>query len=373
MTKRRCILVTGANGFIGRNLCVRLAERDDVDVLRITRDSPEDSLAKGLMRADIVFHLAGVNRPKDEADFARENVGFTARLCDLAAKAACPPRIAFTSSIQTVLDNGYGRSKREAEALVAAYGKTAGVAVDILRLPNVFGKWARPNYNSVVATICHNAALGLPAPTGDLSTPLKLVYIDDVTCVLSDLVGSESASGRIDVGPVHNTTLGQVIDIVRDFAESRHRLAAPRAGSGLTRALYATYLSYLVPKNFGYDIPVHRDARGEFVEMLKTEESGQISYFTAWPGVTRGEHYHHSKTEKFLVIRGTARFGFRNIDTGEIFETVSRGGDAHVVESVPGWAHEVTNVGHDELICMLWSSEIFDPSRPDTHPSKVRI
>jgi UDP-2-acetamido-2,6-beta-L-arabino-hexul-4-ose reductase len=373
MSKRRCILVTGANGFIGRNLCLRLAERGDVDILRITRESSEVSLVEGLMRADIVFHLAGVNRPKDEADFVRENVGFTARLCNLAAKAACPPRIVYASSIQAVLNNAYGRSKREVEALVEAYGEMTGVAVDILRLPNVFGKWARPNYNSVVATICHNAAHGLPAPTGDLSAPLRLVYIDDVTFMLSGLVESESARGAIDVLPVYNTTLGQLIDIVQGFVESRQRLTAPHAGSGLTRAIYATYLSYLPSDNFVYSIPVYRDARGEFVEMLKTKGCGQFSYFSAWPGVTRGEHYHHSKAEKFLVIRGTASFAFRNIDTGENFEIVSRGGDALVVESVPGWVHDVTNVGDDELICMLWASEIFDSSCPDTHPSKVRI
>jgi UDP-2-acetamido-2,6-beta-L-arabino-hexul-4-ose reductase len=367
------IAITGADGFIGRNLRLRLAERGFDDIVPILRDTRLDELSARLEGVDLVYHLAGVNRPTDPGEFAVGNAEFSRRLCELLAACPNPPAILFASSTQAVLDNPYGQSKRRAEEAVHAYAETTGARVRVFRLTNVFGKWARPNYNSVVATFCHNIARGLPITINDPGTPLRLVYIDDVVdAFLQFAVAPALAADIAEVGPVYETTLGELADVIRAFPESRTTLLTPPVGTGLYRALHATYLSYLEPTAFAYDVPIRSDQRGSFVEVLKTTDSGQFSYFTAHPGITRGEHYHHSKTEKFLVIKGTARFGFRNVISGEIHEMVAHGGNATIVETVPGWAHDVTNIGDDELIVMLWASEIFDREKPDTIPARVK-
>lgn len=370
-TERQRVVVTGADGFIARNLRARLLGLGQVDVLPVTRSDDADMLARTLARADFVFHLAGANRPSHSSAFAEDNVRFTRRICALAARSPKPAAIVFSSSVHATRDTPYGESKRQAEEVVAGYGRTTGARFHLLRLTNVFGKWSRPNYNSVVATVCHSAARGLPPPDGDASDPLRLLYIDDLVEALLDLLGSDRESGYVDVGPVHETTLGEVIGMVRSFVEGRRTPAVPRAGSGLARALHATCLSYLAPGDFAYDLPVRSDARGDFVEMLKTADSGQVSYFTARPGVTRGGHYHHTKSERFVVVGGTARFALRNVDTGETFATVAKAGEGRVVEIPPGWAHDVTNIGDDDLVCVVWANEIFDPAHPDTVPSPV--
>lgn len=370
-TERQRVVVTGAAGFIARNLRARLAELDRVEVVPVTREDDAKSLAAKLVGADLVFHLAGANRPADDSGYFADNAAFTRTLCDLAARVAPPPAIVFSSSVQAALDNPYGESKRLAEEAVAAYGAATGARFHLLRLPNVFGKWARPDYNSVVATVCHNAARGLPPPEGDAAVPLRLVYIDDVVAALVDLIGAGRPSGFAEIGPVHDTTLGDVVATVAGFAACRGTPFVPRAGSGLARALHATFLSYLEPAAFAYNVPVRGDARGDFVEMLKTGDSGQVSYFTARPGVTRGGHFHHTKTERFVVVSGTARFGFRNVDTGETFATEARGGEGQVIEIPPGWAHDVTNVGAGDLVCVVWANEVFDPVHPDTVAARV--
>lgn len=367
------IAITGADGFIGRNLAIRLAETGDADIVPILRDTPRAELGKRLGSVDLVFHLAGVNRPTDPAEFATGNADFTAALCDALAALPAPPRIVLSSSTQAALDNPYGQSKRRAEEIVEAYGKRTGATVHVFRLTNVFGKWSRPNYNSAVATFCHNIARGLPISVNDPAAPLRLVYVDDVVEAFLALVdGTGTPGGFAEVEPVYETTVGAVADLIRSFPASRDNLTTPPVGTGLARALHATYLSFLEPAAFTYTVPVHSDPRGSFVEMLKTSDSGQFSYFTAHPGITRGEHYHHSKTEKFLVIKGMASFGFRQIVTGETFELVTRGGEATIVETIPGWAHNVTNIGDDELIVMLWANEIFDRARPDTIAARVK-
>lgn len=367
------IAITGAEGFIGRNLDVRLGEAGHTDIIRIVRGTPLEEFSRRLAGVDIVFHLAGVNRPTDTAEFATGNADFTAELCEVLAGLANPPRIVLSSSTQAALDNPYGQSKRRAEEVVEAYGARTGASVHIFRLTNVFGKWSRPNYNSAVATFCHNIAHGLPITVNDPAAPLRLIYVDDVIEAFLSLVGNNDApDGFVEAAPVYETTVGAVADVIRLFAASRDNLTTPPVGTGLARALHATYLSFLEPSAFTYTVPVHSDPRGSFVEMLKTRDSGQLSYFTAYPGITRGEHYHHSKTEKFLVIKGTASFGFRQIVTGETFELVIRGGEATIVETIPGWAHNVTNIGDDELIVMLWANEIFDRARPDTIAAKVK-
>jgi UDP-2-acetamido-2,6-beta-L-arabino-hexul-4-ose reductase len=279
--------------------------------------------------------------------------------------------LVFTSSTQAGLDNAYGASKRAGENAVTSYAAASGARAHVLRLPNVFGKWSKPNYNSAVATFCHNVARGLPISVHDPAAPLTLVYIDDVVEKLVSLAGDPAAGQTADITPVYRTTVGEVADMIRGFPNSRASLLVPAVGTGLARALHATYLSFLPPQAFSYSLKRHVDPRGSFVEMLKTHDSGQMSYFTAGPGITRGEHYHHSKHEKFLVVSGTARFGFRDLLTGQRHEEIVDGTSARVVETVPGWVHSVTNVGSTELVVMLWANEIFDPSHPDTVVARV--
>ena len=366
------IIVTGADGFIGKNLRVRLRELGYADVLSITRSAGAAELNEALASAEFVFHLAGVNRPKDPADFAAGNTGAAQVLCNALAANGRHVPVVFASSTQAALDNPYGRSKRDAEDVLLAYARTTGTPVHLFRLTNVFGKWCRPNYNSGIATFCHNITRGLPVTVNDPAAKLQLVYIDDVLQAFIRLLYAPTAEGGfVEVGPVYSTTVGEVVQALQGFAQSRESLLTSHVGTGFVRALYSTYVSHLPPESFDYTVPRHIDPRGEFVEMLKTPDCGQFSYFTAGPGVTRGEHYHHSKTEKFLVIRGTAHFGFRHIENGQRHELVTRGGEARIVETVPGWTHNITNIGDDELIVMLWANEIFDRARPDTVALKV--
>ncbi len=366
------ILITGADGFIGRNLQVRLREAGHQDVVCITRASTAAELDKGLAWADFVFHLAGVNRPEVEDEFTRGNQQLTERLCRTLLDLGRRTPLVFSSSTQATLENPYGRSKLAAEKALLQYSLASEAPLFIFRLANVFGKWARPNYNSVVATFCHNISRDLPIVINDFAAKLRLVHIDDVVeGFLKCLTQSGISSPFAEIGPVYDTTVGELADVIRGFAESRSTLLCPAAGAGLGRALYATYVSYLPVSAFCYRVPQYSDPRGSFAEVLKTRDCGQFSYFTARPGVTRGEHYHHSKTEKFVVIQGDARFRFRHIESGELHEIVVRGGDGTVVETVPGWAHDITNIGQDQLVVMLWANEVFDRARPDTIAMKV--
>ena len=367
------IVITGADGFIGKNLRHHLGELGHINITSITRSSTPGQLADALQSADFVYHLAGVNRPADPAEFISGNVDFTLQLCDALTRCGRQVPVVYTSSTQTALDNAYGRSKSAAEDTLLAYAQRSGAPVHLFRLPNVFGKWSRPDYNSAVATFCHNISRGLPITVNDPTSALQLVYVDDVVAAFTALLtvaGAEVAWPVVN--PVYRTTVGELAQALRDFAESRETLVSPPVGTGLVRKLYATYVSFLPPALFDYGLVRHADPRGEFVEMLKTPDCGQFSYFTAHPGITRGEHYHHSKTEKFLVIRGTAHFGFRHIETGDVHEIVTRGGQPRVVETVPGWTHNITNIGNDELIVMLWANEIFDRDKPDTVAMKVK-
>ena len=361
------ILVTGANGFIGKTLLVRLAEEGDFEVDSFTRADDLAALPAKVGAADAILHLAGENRPADPAAFMEVNGGLTAALCDAVRAAGRPIPLIFTSSIQAERDNPYGTSKRVGEEAVAALAEAPGQSCVIFRLPNVFGKWCRPNYNSAVATFCHNIARGLPIRVDDPAAPLSLVYVDDVAnALIAAMRAPQPGLHRGTVDPVYQATVGEVARLIHAFHGSRETLVTERVGTGLVRALYSTYVSYLPTEEFSYPVPVHGDARGIFVEMLKTPDSGQFSFFTAHPGITRGGHYHHSKTEKFLVIKGRARFGFRHILTDEYHSLETSGDEPRIVETVPGWSHDITNIGDDEMIVMLWANEIFDRDRPDT-------
>ena len=366
------ILVTGSDGFIGRNLIVRLGELPGYEVIGFDREDSLDDLAELVGRADAVVHLAGVNRPKDIKEFVEGNTDLTARLCDLIAATGRKIPLVISSSIQADLANPYGESKRGAEVAGEVLAVDAGNPVAIYRLPGVFGKWCKPNYNSVVATFCHNTANGLPIQISDPSSAINLVYVDDVVGeFIRALDAMPAGLSRGEIHPVYSITLGDLAAQIEAFKNCRESLVSERVGTDLVRALYATYVSYLPPAKFAYDLPKYGDERGVFVEMLKTQDSGQFSYFTAHPGITRGGHYHHTKTEKFLVIKGSARFGFRHVVTNERYEIFTSGDTPQVVETVPGWTHDITNVGEDEMVVMLWANEIFDRERPDTIARKV--
>lgn len=368
------VLITGANGFVGKNLQLHLSERKDVQVICFTRDSNVNQLPSLLREVDFVVHLAGVNRPQDPKEFVIGNADLTQELAKciatIAAESGRKIPVIYTSSIQAASDNAYGQSKRLAEDALIELQRSKGVPVHVFRLPNVFGKWCKPNYNSAVATFCHNIARGLPIKVNDPAAALTLVYVDDVVERFIQLMdGADAmvdAQGFSTVAPQYTTTVGELADQIQAFKHSRNSLITERVGTGLVRALYATYVSYLPVESFTYTVPMYGDPRGVFAEMMKTPDCGQFSYFTAHPGITRGGHYHHTKTEKFLVIKGQARFKFRHMHTGESYELVTSGQKAEIVETVPGWTHDITNIGTDEMIVMLWANEVFDRSRPDT-------
>jgi UDP-2-acetamido-2,6-beta-L-arabino-hexul-4-ose reductase len=366
------VLVTGANGFIGKNLVLRLSEQADTEVLTYVRGQDNATLIKLLADADAVVHLAGENRPADIRAFADVNVGLTERICQGLRVADKVVPLILASSTQAELDNPYGRSKLAAEQTVQALAQEKGGPVAIYRFPGVFGKWCKPNYNSVVATFCYNKSRDVPVQINDPSARLRLVYVDDViNAMLSQLASVWKGAVCPVITPEYSVTLGELSEQIDAFKNCRTSLVSERVGTGFVRALYATYVSYLPVEKFAYAVPVHGDARGVFVEMLKTHDAGQFSFFTAHPGITRGGHYHHTKTEKFLVIKGRARFGFRHMLTNEVHYLETSGEQSQIVETVPGWTHNITNIGTDEMLVMLWANEIFDHAKPDTIASKV--
>lgn len=369
------ILVTGADGFVSRNLLLHCKDRADTQVVSFTRSHTATELTSMLVGVDWVLHLAGVNRPKDPGEFFSGNAELTQQLCAAIRASGRQVPVVYTSSVHAEQDNDYGRSKHAAEQALLALQGDIGSPVFIYRLPNVFGKWARPNYNSAVATFCHNIARGLPIQVHDPKAAVTLVYVDDVVQSFFHLMDGVDVPldecGFAVVTPRYNTTVGELAALIQSFRSSRESLSMERVGTGFLRALYSTYVSYFPRASFAYDVPMHGDPRGVFVEMLKTPDCGQFSFFTAYPGVTRGGHYHHSKTEKFLVIKGQARFKFRHMMTGETHELVTSGDKAQIVETVPGWTHDITNIGNDEMVVMLWANEVFDRARPDTFACPV--
>jgi UDP-2-acetamido-2,6-beta-L-arabino-hexul-4-ose reductase len=367
------VLVTGAEGFIGKNLVTRLGELSSFEVIKFLRSDSEDILRAQLTNADAVIHLAGENRPKDPNEFNVGNAQLTDRICDLLTELELKIPILFSSSTQATLNNDYGMSKKLAETSIENYSKLSGCSAAIYRLPGVFGKWCKPNYNSVVATFCYNIAHGLAIKVDHPDYLIKLVYIDDVVDSFIEWLREPFCPGlsRNTIHTEYDISLGELAELIEKFPNSRKSLVSERVGTGFLRALYSTYISYLPLNKFKYTIPCHEDERGVFVEMLKTKDSGQFSFFTAHPGITRGGHYHHTKTEKFLVIKGNARFRFRHILTDEVFSIDTSGKTPRIVETIPGWSHDITNNGDDELIVMLWANEIFDHNKPDTITSII--
>lgn len=372
MENKKRILVTGSKGFIGKNLICRLNEIGSYEIFTLDRDNDLDSVRSYIDSIDAIVHLAGENRPLDEAAFKIVNTDLTNQLCNLIRKTGRLVPVLFSSTSQVTQNNPYGLSKLAAEKIIEKYSQETGSSAYIFRLTGVFGKWSKPNYNSVVSTFCHNIAHDQEIKINNPETKIELVYIDDVINEFVKVLNENIAGlNFIDVQPSYEITLGMLADQIFNFRNCRTDLMTDRVGNGLIRALYSTYLSYLPKDKFVYDVPAHSDERGVFVEILKTPDCGQFSFFTVHPGVTRGSHYHHTKTEKFLVVRGSVLMRFRNLIDGEIYEVKASSEKPQIIDSIPGWVHDVTNLGGDDAVVMLWANEVFDTKRPDCIPCKV--
>ena len=372
MEKTAPILITGANGFIGKNLVAELKNRGFEELLCFDIDTDPALLEQYAAKAAFVFHLAGVNRPQDPAEFYAGNRGFTEHLLALLAAAGNTCGVTVTSSTQAELDNDYGRSKREAEELVYAHGAATGAPVFVFRLPGVFGKWCRPNYNSVVATFCHNAANGLPLQVRDPAYALPLVYVDDVVRCLIDTMDGVALADRsmrpiCRVYPVHESTLGFLAETITSFAENRTKLGVADMADPLVSALYSTWLSYLPTDRFSYPLKMNCDARGSFTEFLRTANAGQVSVNISRPGIVKGNHWHHSKNEKFLVVSGRGVIRFRKLNTDEIIEYHVSGEKLEVVDIPTGYTHNIENLGDTDMVTVMWANEPFNPDKPDTY------
>lgn len=362
------ILVTGANGFIGKNLISELRLQGYNDIFEYTKNTEPDVLESYIEQCDFIFHLAGVMRP-DISEYMSSNYVFTAELLAKLKKHGNRSRLLITSSIQAIKDNPYGMSKKACEDLLFSYAQETGVKVLVYRLPNVFGKWCRPNYSSAVATFCHNIANDLPIQVNDPSVIMNLIYIDDVVAEFTRaLIGQENQIENFCyVEPVHTKSLGEVANVIQTFRDSRTSRAIPDILDPFIKKLYSTYLSYLPQNGFSYPLTMHIDNRGSFTEFIKTEDRGQVSINIFRPGATRGNHWHKTKIEKILVINGQGIVRFRRIDSDEIIEYKVCGEKLEVVDIPPGYTHNISNVGNDDMVTIMWVNEIFDPEKTDTY------
>ena len=396
------ILVTGAKGFVGRNLCAQLKNiRDgkarnysvEVDeVFEYDLDSTLEDLDRYCREADFVFNLAGVNRPKDQAEFMAGNFGFASRLLDTLRRHsnACP--VMLSSSVQATLagrfgDSEYGRSKRAGEDLFFDYARQTGAPVLVYRFPNLFGKWCRPNYNSAVATFCNNIARDLPIQINDPSVELELLYIDDLVdemigalqgrahrCTYSGLDPVADPDGPYCYVPTtHRATLGQIVDLLQQFHDQPRTLLIPRQPAGsFAKKLYATYLSYLPADRIKFPLRMNADARGSFTELIRTADSGQMSVNVSLPGITKGQHWHNTKWEQFIVVSGHGLIQLRRIDSDEVLSFEVSGDQIEAVQMLPGYTHNIINLSPTEpLVTLMYCNEPFDPSRPDTFSDPV--
>lgn len=386
------ILITGAKGFVGKNLVENLKNiRDgkdrvhklpsDLEIFEYDIDNTEEELKEFCKRADFVFNLAGVNRPKDNSEFMKGNFGFGEKLLNLLKKYKnnCP--VMLSSSVQATLEgryagSEYGKSKLVGEELFKTYGKETGARVLIYRFPNLFGKWCRPNYNSAVATFCNNIANNLPIQVNDRNTELDLVYIDDLVEELLRAVNeseTKDEKGYCYVPEVHHVTLGEIVDLLYEFKESRKNLFIPDMTDGsFSKKLYSTYLSYLDPKDFSYSLKINEDNRGSFTEIVKSLDRGQVSINISKPGITKGQHWHNTKNEKFLVVAGEGIIQLRKIGKDEIVEYKVNGKEMTVVDMIPGYTHNIINTSETEnLVTVMWCNECFNPEKPDTYFEEV--
>ncbi|AIF53693.1 capsular polysaccharide biosynthesis protein CapF [Pelosinus sp. UFO1] len=363
------ILVTGAKGFIGKNLIAELRNQKYTDVLEYDTETDPSLLDRYTEKCDFVFHLAGINRPQKKDEFMEGNFGFTSTLLDSLKKNNNKAPIMISSSTQAALDNPYGQSKKAGEELLFSYNRETGAKVLVYRFSNVFGKWCRPNYNSAIATFCNNIAHDLPIQVNDPSVVMNLVYIDDVVEeLINALKGKENRKVDFCEVPVsHTITLGEIVDLIKSFKENRKTLNVPCMANEFEKKLYSTYLSYLPTDQFSYPLKMNVDDRGSFTEIIRTMDRGQFSVNIAKPGITKGNHWHHTKNEKFLVVSGKGLIRFRKIDTEEIIDYYVSGDRMEVVDIPTGYTHNIINVGDTDLVTFMWANEAFNPEKPDTY------
>lgn len=369
------ILVTGSKGFVGKNLVAELKNQgyNDKDILEFSRETDPSLLNQYTKECDFVFHLAGVNRPENETEFMEGNFDFTTHLLALLKKHNNKAPILITSSIQAEKDNPYGKSKRAAEKALFEYSNETSVDVYVYRLTNLFGKWSKPNYNTVVATFCHNIARELDIQVNNPDAELSLCYIDDVLDeFFNALDGNPTMKDEFCIVPVtYNITLGKLADLIKSFKESRKNISIPDMEDALTKKLYSTYLSFLPEDQFAYKLKMNTDHRGSFTEFMRTPERGQVSVNVSKPGITKGNHWHHTKNEKFLVVSGEGLIRFRKIDSEEVIEYRVSGEKLQVVDIPTGYTHSIVNIGDSDLVTVMWVNECFDPENPDTYFMEV--
>ena len=361
------VLITGSNGFIAKNLIEHLKRYKEIEIYLFSKKDSLNLLEAYVKEVDFIFHLAGVNRPKSVDEFYEGNSNLTKSIVDTLKFSNKKTPIVLSSSIQTELNNDYGKSKLEAEHLLLEYAKTTEAKIYIYRLPNIFGKWSRPNYNSVISTWCYNIANSLDIDVNNRDVELTLAYVDDVVSSFIEKLDNENSNNYCKIEPIYKRTLGEIEELLYRFKENRKTLIIPNVASGFERALYATYLSYLPINDFSYELKGHKDNRGTFYEILKTVDSGQFSLSTTAPGIKRGSHYHHTKNEKFLVVKGEALIEFRHIVSNEKVSYRVSDKKMVVVEMIPGYTHNIKNIGDEEMVLFLWANENYDDSNPDTY------
>ena len=367
------ILVTGAKGFVGRNLVADLRVNKIGEVFEYDRDSSQEDLERWTAEVDFIYHLAGVNRPENEEEFMEGNFGFTSELLELLKKHNNKAPIMISSSIQAALDNPYGNSKKAGEDLMFQYAEETGAKVYVYRFANLFGKWSRPNYNTVVATFCHRVARNEEIQVNNSEALIELTYIDDVISELKlALEDKAHKDGQFNYVPLaYPTTVGHVADLIKSFKVSREDLYVPNQEDGLSKKLYATYLSFLPEDHFSYELDMKSDDRGSFTEFLKSPERGQVSINVAHPGITKGQHWHHSKNEKFLVVQGSGMIRFRKYGEEEVIEYPVSGKKLEVVDIPTGYTHSIVNTGDEDMVTVMWANEVFEPKNPDTYYEEV--
>lgn len=369
----KTVLVTGAFGFIGRNLVATLSRKEDIEVLKIGSKHSLNELEECAIKADFIFHLAGINRPENIEDFTSGNAGFTQQLIDILNANNKRTPILLSSSIQAEHNNPYGISKYAAEDTISNYGRSVGVNTFIYRLPNVFGKWGKANYNSVIATFCNNIANDIPIIINDPSVIMNLVYVDDVVEeMINALQGERNIKKKYyEVSVVHTISLGEIVKLIYSFKESRLDRTIPNMADPFTKKLYSTYLSYLPKDQFSYDLHMNVDDRGSFTEFIKTPDRGQVSVNISKAGITKGNHWHHTKNEKFLVVSGTGVIRFRRIESSEIIEYYVSGEKLKVIDIPVGYTHNIENLGENDMVTVMWANEYFDQEKPDTYYLEV--
>lgn len=362
------VLVTGANGFIGKNLISHLQEMENIEILKYDIDTPFSLIDENIQNIDFIYHLAGVNRPKDNSEFFKGNTDLTKQILDLIKSKNLSIPFLITSSIQATRDNDYGKSKKMAEEEVLEYGKNNPAYV--YRLHNVFGKWCKPNYNSVVATFCNNIARNIEITVNDENAELELIYIDDIVQEFINLLLTQKAEYMENnicyIKPVYKITLGKLAETIKNFKESMNSIFVPNTGDEFIKKLYSTYISYVPVEKMTVDAVQNIDARGSFTELIKTNTAGQVSISVSKPGVVRGNHYHHTKIERFIVVKGHAKIKFTHIVTKESYEFEVDDKNIQIVTIPVGYTHNIENVGNDEMVLVIWCNELFDKEKPDT-------